>query len=411
VPELDSLPEVIITPNPELGFAPEGFAYDLRRTGGATGSTTTTAGRTALGTLLGTAGSVLMLLLMPGNMGPEGTGNLPSPPPPPPPPDDPPPPEPEPYVDLPEPFSDDMFVDIPTLPDVVVVGYRPPPQSPGGAPVGEDPIQPPNWNDLSDPHGRIFESAPGRRPVSDPTRLPFPDVDSNVTSAPFGPTPPASQPVGVPGTVDLPLESPFEFQPGTAPSYSPSLPAPHVFPAPLELPAPGPSFDPYGEPVPLPGTGPAPGPGTGTAPQPDIVADPFGYPVGVPNPTGFPDYSPLTPPDGYRPPVPPPGGTSLPEFFTSPAPDILEDPFSDRAEPPRPDDECQCDERKKKKKKPKRDRDICYRGTYVQHKKGISYRRLKQVPCTASDAKKKTNTSRSPASARPGGFNPLSLSF
>lgn len=32
---------------------------------------------------------------------------------------------------------------------------------------------------------------------------------------------------------------------------------------------------------------------------------------------------------------------------------------------------------------------MCYRGTYVQRKKGISYRRLEQVPCEMGPTRKK----------------------
>lgn len=69
--------------------------------------------------------------------------------------------------------------------------------------------------------------------------------------------------------------------------------------------------------------------------------------------------------------------------------DPVEDPGELLRQPPRDADACGCSSggKKKKKKKPK-ERDVCYRGTYVQLKKGISYRRLEQVACDAKAPKK-----------------------
>lgn len=47
-------------------------------------------------------------------------------------------------------------------------------------------------------------------------------------------------------------------------------------------------------------------------------------------------------------------------------------------------DTCSCTKKKPKKREP---RDVCYRGTYVQHSKGISYNKLEEVPCVPAPKK------------------------
>lgn len=53
---------------------------------------------------------------------------------------------------------------------------------------------------------------------------------------------------------------------------------------------------------------------------------------------------------------------------------------------PQPDlDRCRCPKPKRSSKK-RQPRTVCYRGTYVQRSKGISYRRLEEVPCEGVDS-------------------------
>jgi hypothetical protein len=60
---------------------------------------------------------------------------------------------------------------------------------------------------------------------------------------------------------------------------------------------------------------------------------------------------------------------------------------------PKPDEAgCDCsgtgDGKKKKKKKKPKDREVCYRGSYREYKKGTSKKRLKEVPCEPQPRKK-----------------------
>lgn len=326
------------------------------------------------------------------NSGPEGTGDF-VPPPPEPEPPPPPPPQPE-FVDAPDPFTD-PFVD--PLPELETVIITPPPRPPSSTDVGSDPIMPPNWNDLADPNGRIFESAPGRRPVADPTRLPIPDFDQPGDQPRL--TPPTSEPVGSPGDIELPNYFPIELEPFGAPGIAPSVPAPFVFPAPLAVPTPGPSLDPFGEPLPLPSPGSTPRPNPGASPSPNPLASPFPDPFATPFPTGNPSpFRPQAPLD-YRPPAPAPS-IPIPGFFTEPFNNPLDDPMpGTQFDPDQPttDDQCQCDTKKKKPKKKTPDRTVCYRGTYVQLKKGIVYHRKEVVACATPGTKKKTATRPSPS--------------
>lgn len=83
-------------------------------------------------------------------------------------------------------------------------------------------------------------------------------------------------------------------------------------------------------------------------------------------------------PDQYRPPRP---STPKPDFFTSPNPDILEDPAPSPDRLPDKDDACQCDKAPKKPKKKRKERDVCKQGTYTQRAKGIKYSPKRTVPC------------------------------
>jgi len=55
-------------------------------------------------------------------------------------------------------------------------------------------------------------------------------------------------------------------------------------------------------------------------------------------------------------------------------------------------DNCSCAKKKKKKKKKSKPRDVCYRGTYRQLKKGISYVKQEEVPCDDKAPKRARKT-------------------
>ena len=73
--------------------------------------------------------------------------------------------------------------------------------------------------------------------------------------------------------------------------------------------------------------------------------------------------------------MPPDPLFSSPDPFSEPTP-LIE--FGPQPAGPKKDT-CTCP--KKKKKKKSRPRDVCYRGTYRQLRKGIAYTRQEQVPC------------------------------
>lgn len=290
-----------------------------------------------IGRVAARVGGRLLILLTPMNSGPDGTGDLygsefdPRLRPPPPP-------------------------EAEALPEIIIT----PPRPPRRPAVGNDPIMPPNWNDLANPGDRLFESAPGRRPVNDPTRLPIPDFGDRF----------APEPLGDPGELPTP-DGPLVFPdllplPGVATRPATRPYAPDVFSDPFAMP----DADAFGS--------PRPGPNQSTRPRPSARP---GTRPGAPNPLGF-VGNPLLPqlPEDYRPPTGAPGGTSLPEFLTDPYPDILADPGGD-VEMPTADEQCQCDKPPKKKKPKATDRDVCRQGTYTQRKKGIKYAPRRIVPC------------------------------
>lgn len=133
---------------------------------------------------------------------------------------------------------------------------------------------------------------------------------------------------------------------------------------------------------------------------------------------GIPDLfaEPLTPPATYRPPAPGPSFDLLDPMAETHNPTLLE------YEPREyiTDDQCQCDKKKPKKKKSS-ERSICYKGTYQQLKKGISYHRKEQVPCESSAPKekkakkprKRTMTQRDYRRGLPGlpGYKGFALNF
>lgn len=218
---------------------------------------------------------------------------------------------------------------------------------------------------------------------------------------------------GVPTPEELPNVDVIAFpNPRGTPS---SVPSPDIFPAPLGLP-----WDlPYGVPatVPLPSAPPRTAPRPSLRPAPDTVArpdvgpnvdplaDPFALPApnlqplprpaARPAPEPAPRPSPRAPADPLALPFDPLRPFAQPESRPVPG-DVTSDliDFLLRGSPePSPDaqpepelDKCNCDSKKKKKKKkdkPK-DRAVCWKGTYVQRARGISYTRREQVPCAPS---------------------------
>lgn len=105
-----------------------------------------------------------------------------------------------------------------------------------------------------------------------------------------------------------------------------------------------------------------------------------------------------------------------PPEVTLPTADPLNDPFLlDFAQPaPQPEpepDRCNCKKEKKKEKKKRKPRDQCWKGTYVQHARGISYSRKEQVPCDSGPTKairkltKKLKPGRFPGAGFIGGMS------
>lgn len=317
-------------------------------------------------------GGGVLALLTPMNSGEEGTGNLfggpgalyPDGPPP------------SPAIPLPEPEAD---LDV-ELEPIIVTPAPPPAPPPVNVPIGEDPIMPPNWNDLSNPEGVNFDKPTGPGiPV-----LIVPDFDDPADRR-------APEPPSDPGELPLPA-GPQVFPeplPGDAASDQPLPDAAPVLPSPL----------PYSDPF---GFGPAlfdPLPST----RPGTSARPGGRPATRPRPR-----SPLNPaipgiPDGYRPSVP--GfDVGLPDFFTSPTPDIQDDPIPEGAfgeDAPGQDEQCDCAPKKKKKKKKAKERTVCKQGTYTQRAKGIKYAPRRTVPCESAPEPERKKKSSKPTTRRP----------
>jgi hypothetical protein len=178
---------------------------------------------------------------------------------------------------------------------------------------------------------------------------------------------------------------------------------------------------------------PGPAPTPISTPGGDPFAPDFGdnfEPIRVPQPdrpsTGAPDlFSPTLPDDIRNPfadpftpselPTPPstqPRTPTFPDFFTPEAPtDVsftprdVPEPILTQFQPDPLTSKDQCDCTKKKKKKKREDRKVCYRGTYVETKRGLSKKRLEEVPCE-NVARKQSTGSKKPATKKlkPGQF-------
>jgi len=69
--------------------------------------------------------------------------------------------------------------------------------------------------------------------------------------------------------------------------------------------------------------------------------------------------------------APPKGKPDIPGFL-DPVPDLGPVPKEDL-------DRCGC--KKPKKRKPAKDREVCWKGTYTEHRKGLTKVRREKVPC------------------------------
>lgn len=272
-------------------------------------------------------------------------------------------------------------------------GGAPPPVPPGA----EDPIQPPNWWDL------VNEPYPTTRPgpplVPIPLGEPLRPVEMPPGEPYFDVSPPGVTTRSYPDLNPLWLVPTAQPDPFSQPDYYPPE-EPYVVPEPAPAPdrrpgpAPGPVSPPGVDPLPRiaeptvapePGTRPLPSSPPSPDPLGDPMPDPFGDPFGDPVPT------PREPAPPSPTPREPSGGTT-PRTLADPVggADPLDEPITDprpRADRPgAPDETCGCDKKPKKKAKPKL-REECWKGTYVQRTRGISYIRKEQVPCEAAPRK------------------------
>lgn len=283
-------------------------------------------------------------LLWPGNTGPDRTG------------------------ELLEPLPGDIARPIP-LPEVQVIATRPPRTPIGGLPpLPFDPFEPPNWGDLI---GRF------PTPTPFPPRWPIFDPDARPGPKPIRRVDPRIDP-------DPALDPIFEPQPARPASPEPSPRAPELVPTPI----PGIRTQPIGDPFPPPASRPStrPSPRPTTHSDPDPLKQPFGDPFS--NPLGDPLWE--TAPRPGAPGLPRPSPRSpflpLPSMPVTDAPGAPSlDAFADPKAEPKKADPCKCKPcssgEKKKKKKKRKPRSVCYKGTYVELRNGLSKTRIEKVPC------------------------------
>lgn len=304
----------------------------------------------------------------------------------------------------------------PALYDEAPGGVGAPPRLP---PEGaEDPIMPPNWEDIANapfnpqigtiprlPWGQLVRwlaerlSGGNNTPAASP---PVPILDEFVVSPPGVDTRSGGGPLVTLDSYLIP-GSAYDY-PGDQVTFQPLPEVPLVEPGikllPADLPdiGPGPAPAPRGTPGidPLPGfadpfatPGPSANPRTASEPTPDVLGDPFADPIG--NPIGDPIASPPLP-TGTGPGTRTTGGTG-PSGFADVGP--TRDPLAqiDPLEmfgpgPVRPEkDTCQCDKKPKERKK-RKPREKCFKGTYIQRASGTIFRPTEEVPCDAPLPKK-----------------------
>lgn len=304
--------------------------------------------------------------------------------------------------------------DAPDEPSTVVQRYAdtPPPPPPPIDLTFAEPELPPNWMDIAN---RPFEGDPIRVPG---IPIPYPDVVMPIGEPEFILMPPQPSPRPSIDIRDnpLPAGTPYDFPDfigAPAPDFAPYPgpgPAPTPFSPPRIDPAPG-----LPDPFAPPGTRGIPdavpfnptAPDVFGAPLPDLIGDPIGDPLPAPDrkPSPrpepgkpVPDVIPGTPLDFFTPVAPSPRDTVVPidPIFASPdpfdSPTPLIDPEMDWRGPTKKPDQCQCDKPKKKKKQKKPARTVCFRGTYRQLRKGISYTKQEEVPCEDKAPRKRTSS-------------------
>lgn len=243
-----------------------------------------------------------------------------------------------------------------------------PPRTP--LPPFTDPILPPNWEDIAnEPYSDWIDIPDIIIPIGDPVpRRLVPELD----------------------TPGVPFLDPV----------MPEFPEPDYFPRSTPVPRPGrPSTFPYSDPTPT------------------IYADPFGNPFAEPyfwpnpepteRPGPFPDPLTDAPPrigDPVAPPTVLPPRIADPIFDPTRDPnspfDPVRDPFDVFMDQPLPQDasNCDCTKTKKKKKKGKsKPRSICYEGHYVEHSRGLTKVRGKEIPCDTKATRTRTPRKKSPS--------------
>jgi len=299
-----------------------------------------------------------LAILVPGAMGPPGTG------------------------------------DAPYDPSTVSSRYDPPKRPPTINPTFDDP-SPPNWDDLlGGGDSGLLDPLPDRL-----IPVPLPPVEMPDNTKFFDVEPPRV--VTRPTIIEVPIGLPdFDLDFGLDPRPGPA-PAPG---SPTRSDPISPNLDPISDPRvgrPLPDPKSDPAPDLFGAPLPDVFGNPFGDPF-TPSPQ----------------PAPPRGNPTPPEFFapTDFAPTPTIDPILTEfgPNPTKPEkDQCSCGTKKKKKNK-REPRTVCYRGTYTETKKGLIKKRLEEVPCEDTSTRKGKRSSPSTSSrkkkTKPGQFPGLALS-
>lgn len=267
-----------------------------------------------------------------------------------------------------------------------VIGAPPPPSQP--PPGSTDPIMPPNWNDMLE-----WPGIPRYVPLT-PIPIEMPPGEPEVIVSPPRPKPNPTVPdeVDLPSVVELPNDYGVDYRPGPAPA--PDSP-PGIDPV-------SPGLDPQLDPFRVPA------PDRPSAPAPDIFSptlpDGFGDPIADPF-----TPSPLPTPPSTTPRVP-----TIPDFFAPPldpelTPEPIITPILTQFQPDPFTTKDQCDCAKKKKKKKREDRRVCYRGTYVETKRGLSKKRLEEVPCEGAAKRSTGSTKPATKKLKPGQFPGLGL--
>lgn len=262
------------------------------------------------------------------------------------------------------------------------VVYNPPPPGGGGGGTITPDDELPNWEDISKPRPGVDYGDPVKFPGipipgSDPSDVPL--LDEFIVNPPQATPrpPPVEVPIGFPGADVFPG---FDFNPVGSP-------APGRQPQPDGAPGSDPAV-PLADPFTTPWL--APDVRTPGVAAPDLYSPPLGVPtvdpVRIDFPSPFPDVPPgeLAPDVGVPTPRPSPAQPDLTDWLI-PGPNLDDLPQFNQPPingPPSEADSCNCP--KPKKRKPRPPRNECWKGTYVQRARGISYTKREMVPCEGS---------------------------